>query len=56
LWRHLLTTLETSFTVQEVSFTLICDVYSIGITHDNRHMNMLIVQATELRSVYTGKV
>jgi hypothetical protein len=39
-----LTTLEASFIILEVSFTLIYDVYSTGITYDN--CNMFIVQTS----------
>jgi len=39
-------TLELSITILPASFTLINDVYSKGITYDDR--NMFIVQATEL--------
>ncbi len=39
-------TLELSITILVVSFPLINDVYSKGITYDDR--NMFIVQATEL--------
>jgi hypothetical protein len=38
-------TLESSITTPEVSFTIIYDVYSTGITYDAR--NMFLVQATE---------
>jgi hypothetical protein len=38
--------LELSITILVVSFALINDVYSKGITYDDR--NMFIVQATEL--------
>ncbi len=44
-------TLESSVTILETSFSLIYDVYSAGITHDDHQMidhNMLIVQATGL--------
>ncbi len=37
-------TLEPSITILEALFTLIYDVYSTGVTHDDR--NMFIVQAT----------
>jgi hypothetical protein len=40
-------TLESSITILQASFTLICDVYSTGISYDDR--DMFIVQATNFR-------
>jgi hypothetical protein len=40
-------TLESSITILEASFTLICDVYGTGISYDDR--DMFIVQATNFR-------
>ncbi len=42
-------TLEPSTTILEASFTLIYNVYSTGVTHDDR--NMFIVQATGIVGV-----
>jgi len=44
----ILMTLEVSFMLLEYSITLLENINRSGITHDNRHIHIFIVQATGL--------
>ncbi len=51
-------TLEASFTILKVSFTLIYNVFSTGVTYDNHHMMIVIysqyrplVSMTEIKKI-----